>query len=59
MLSVRLRPFGSFAWTYVSADGPDERRMLNDWLHRWREQEDAPEFHLQQWDEDVEEWYDA
>jgi hypothetical protein len=33
--------------------------MLNEWLHRWRESEGAPDFHLQEWDEEAEEWHDA
>ena len=59
MLTARLRLFGSAAWTYITASGPSERQMLNEWLHRWRESEGAPDFHLQEWDEEAEEWHDA
>lgn len=58
VLTARIRPFGVTIWTYVSVNGPSERRLLNDWLNYWREREDAPDYHLQEWDEETEEWFD-
>lgn len=57
MINLRLREFGNPDWTYVSADGPAENRLIQDWLTLYREDNDGPDLHIQQWDD--EEWFDV
>lgn len=53
MTTLRVRSYGRAAWTYFTADGPDEGLMLALMLSRL---EDTEELHVQEWDDETDDW---
>lgn len=54
MITLRIRPWGKSEWTHISLDGPAEKELLQSLLSRFESSED--ELHVQQFNEDEEEW---